>query len=639
MRNIPDTRRHVNEQCYIPAASIWLTGSLVAGMMIHIKHTLMEKRMQKYRAIIYIVVIAGITFGSAITANDIFTTYYEASGYLETPHYARTVSFCKQLDSASQYVKYIEFGITPQGRKLPLLILDKSGSFERPVDGRLVLYITACIHPGESDGKDAGLMLIRDFVRDDKFSRLLDSIVVLFIPIFNVDGHERFGPYNRINQNGPAEMGFRTTAQGYNLNRDFLKADTPEMRAWLRVFNEWLPDFIVDCHVTDGADYQYVITYGIETHENMAEPVRSWITDRFLPTIDKRMELNGFPIVPYVITRDYEHITHGLLGLIWSPRYSTGYGAVQNRPALLVETHMLKDYRTRVTGTYTILAELLELLTEQKNVLSAAVAAADSAVAVSLPGSHYILNYKRTTDTTDIIEFKGYDVTTQPSDISGSEWVIWGTEPTVYNVPYLNTFRHADSALIPWAYIVPPEWTDEIGLLEAHGVEIKYLAETQMIEIGSYRFHDIEWAKEPWEGRHRLNFSMEESRETREFPVGSAVVITNQRTNQIVAHLLEPKAPDSFIRWGFFNTIYSQKEYFESYVMERIAREMLDESPELRIEFDSLLAADTVFASSPRQRLTFFYERSPYWDQTVKLYPVGRIMQPCRIALSSEHPF
>lgn len=600
---------------------------------------LTEERMSKYIIVVCIAIITVISLGSVANAGDILTTYYETSGYLETPRYAETVSFCKQLDSTSQYVKYTDFGISPQGRKLPLLIIDKSGSFERPVDGRLVLNITACIHSGESDGKDAGLMLIRDFVRDDKFSRLLDSVVILFVPIFNVDGHERFGQFNRINQDGPAEMGFRATAAGYNLNRDFLKADTPEMRAWLQLFNEWLPDFIVDCHVTNGADYQYTVTYGIETHENMAEPVRSWIADRFLPAIDDRMESNGFPIVPYVITRDYEHITKGLIGLIWSPRYSTGYGAVQSRPTMLVETHMLKDYKTRVDGTYTILAEILELLADQKSVLGAAVSSADSAIAVSLPGSYYVLNYKRTTDTTDIIQFKGHDVTTQPSNISGSEWVLWGTEPTTYDVPFLNAYRPADSALIPWAYIVPPEWTDEIGVLETHGVEIKYLTKAQTLEVGSYRFSDIEWGEEPWEGRHRLEFSMKESRETREFPVGSAVIITNQRTNQLIAHLFEPKAPDSFIRWGFFNTIYSQKEYFESYVMERIAREMIEESPEFLIEFDSIIAADTAFASSPRQRLAFFYERSPYWDQTVKLYPVGKIMLPCQIELEDEQLF
>ncbi|MCK4657398.1 MAG: peptidase M14, partial [candidate division Zixibacteria bacterium] len=203
--------------------------------------------------------------------NDL-TTYYEKSNFLETPRYDETVAFCKLLEAESPFVKYTSFGITPQGRELPLLIVDKSESFAPPTDDRIVLLVIACIHPGESDGKDAGLVLIRDLIRDDSLTKQFDDVVLLFIPIFNVDGHERFGPYNRINQNGPLEMGFRVTAQGYNLNRDFLKADSPEMRAWLKLFREWLPDFFIDCHVTDGADYQYTITYGLETHENMPEP-------------------------------------------------------------------------------------------------------------------------------------------------------------------------------------------------------------------------------------------------------------------------------------------------------------------------------------------------------------------------------
>ncbi len=564
--------------------------------------------------------------------NDL-TTYYEKSNFLETPRYDETVAFCKLLEAESPFVKYTSFGITPQGRELPLLIVDKSESFAPPTDDRIVLLVIACIHPGESDGKDAGLVLIRDLIRDDSLTKQFDDVVLLFIPIFNVDGHERFGPYNRINQNGPLEMGFRVTAQGYNLNRDFLKADSPEMRAWLKLFREWLPDFFIDCHVTDGADYQYTITYGLETHENMPEPIRSWTNDRFLPKLNSTMEQSGFPIVPYVVTRDYLHISNGIIGLLWAPRYSTGYGAVQNRPALLVETHMLKDFRTRVEGTRILLHEIITILSDQRAELKDAAMVADARVSEMIPGSYYYTNYKRAKDTTSFIDFLGVDVTTEPSDISGDEWVIWGDTPVTYRVPYLDTYAPVDSALIPYAYIIPVEWTEETDLLKAHGVDIEYLDCAQTLPVDSYRFDDIEWADKPWESRHRLEFSMTDVSTMRELPDNSAVVLMNQRSNQVIVHLLEPKAPDSFIRWGFFNRIYSRKEYFEDYVMEKMARQMIEETPDLRIEFDSLLQADSAFAASPQQRLEFFYERTQYADSTVGVYPVGKLMSPADIKL------
>jgi len=491
-------------------------------------------------------------------------THYEQSGFTETPRHAEMVEYCHKLAEVSEFVQYSSFGTTPQGRELPLLIVDKSRKFEPTDDDRVKLMVIACIHPGESDGKDAGLMLIRDFVRDGSLNDDFDDVVLLFIPIFNVDGHEKYGPYNRINQNGPIEMGYRVTAQGYNLNRDFLKADAPEMRAWLKLFNKWLPDMFVDIHVTDGADYQYVVTYGIETHENMIEPVRGWINDAFLPHINNRMASHGFPLIPYVITRDYEHITNGLIGLIWSPRFSTGYGTLQNRPSLLVETHMLKDYRTRVDATKKLLEELITYLADSGTELREAVTTADRSAAEDLYESYYIIDYSRTQDTTEMLDFKGVDVSVQESDISGGDWIIWGNEPQDYRVPYSNDYTPNDSVVIPYAYIIPPEWMEEIELIEDHGVKIKRLDGKQTLRVEAYKFDNVKWYDAPFEGHPMIEeFEYEMISMNRTYPDNSAVIIMNQRANQVAIHLLEPRTRDSFIHWGFFNTIFGQKEYFE----------------------------------------------------------------------------
>lgn len=581
------------------------------------------------RSFIFTIVISAYAVSSLSFANDNLQTTYEASNYLRTPRYTEAVEFCKRLDSASHFVKYVSFGLSPQGRELPLLIVDRSQTFVPPHNDRLVLLVLACIHAGESDGKDAGFLIIRDFIKDGVLSKEFEDIVLLFVPIFNVDGHERFGPYNRINQNGPVEMGFRTTAQGLNLNRDFLKADAPEMRAWLSLFNEWLPDMMVDCHVTDGADYQYVVSYGIETHDNMVEPLRSWTNRLLLPKLDSAMAKRDFPIVPYVMTRHYENISKGMYGFIWTPRYSTGYGVIQNRPALLIETHMLKDYRSRVDGTRVTIEELIKLLSAERHELKEAVRTADAYVADSLMGRYIRLNYKRSPDTTRYIDFKGYDVSVVPSELSGDDWVQWVDTPTDYKVPYLDTYYAVDSAIVPCAYLVPPEWTDELEVLEAHGIQMERLNKAESFTVQSYRFFNLRWDPERYEGRSTLEFEMKPVMFTKTFPVGTVVIRMNHRSNQVAAHLLEPKAPDSFIRWGFFSTIYEQKEYFEQYVMESIARSMLRDQPELKTEFQDWLEADSSRVSDPYERLNFFYQRSPYADSTLDLYPVGKLLSPC----------
>jgi len=245
-----------------------------------------------------------------------FQTYYEQSQYLSTPGYNETIDFCEKLDQSSPVLKYTTFGKSPQGRDLPLLIADRNGNFTPEAvrkSGNAVVLIEACIHAGESDGKDAGLMLLRDLAIYKINGQLLDHVTILFIPIFNTDGHERFGPYNRINQNGPKEMGWRTTAQNLNLNRDFLKADAPEMKAWLQLFNTWLPEFFIDCHVTDGADFQYTMTYALETKGCMEANLSEWTENVCEKFLVNEMKKSGFPVSPYVQFRNWHDPRSGLV--------------------------------------------------------------------------------------------------------------------------------------------------------------------------------------------------------------------------------------------------------------------------------------------------------------------------------------
>ncbi|MEO8434637.1 MAG: M14 family metallopeptidase [Pyrinomonadaceae bacterium] len=567
---------------------------------------------------------------SSLVAGE-WLTFSERTDYRETPRYNETIAFARKLDAASPLIRFTSFGKSGEGRELPLLIAAKGGTFTLSSArnaGKAIILVQACIHAGESDGKDAGLALFRDIGITKTREALLDHAVILFIPIYNTDGHERFGPYNRINQNGPREMGWRTTSTRLNLNRDYMKADAPETRSWLRLWNEWNPDLFVDCHVTDGADFRYNVTYQYEHHQGVPASILEWERE----AIDRRAvasaEKEGNLLSLYLEFRDNRDLTRGVSDFSGTPRFSTAYAAIRNRPGLLIETHMLKDYRSRVRGTYDFLVGLLQEVNRDPGSLrDAARAADDQTIAeASISGSRplYPLNFELT-DQSRPYPLKGVKYTTEMSDVSGALRVIYGTEPVDITVPLYDQFRVTASVAPPLYYIVPVQWTPVVDVLKAHGLKLQLLARASTLEIETYRFSEVKFASASFEGRILASFKTEPVRERRTFPAGSIVVPMAQPAARVAVHLLEPGGPDSLVAWGFFNAIFEQKEFGESYVLEKIAREMMAKDPRLRKEFEQRLASDAKFAASPRQRLEFFYTRSPYRDSQLNLYPVGRL--------------
>jgi hypothetical protein len=576
-----------------------------------------------------IAVIFSLGMVTGVAQNPEWKTYYEKSGCLETPRYDETIAYCKKLAGASPWIEYTTFGVSPQGRELPLLIADNNGNFEPQAvraSGHVVLLVQACIHAGECDGKDAGLMFLRDIAIYKTLPGLLDNVTILFIPIFNVDGHERFSPYNRINQNGPKEMGWRTTAQNLNLNRDYLKADAPEMKAWLALYQKWLPDFFVDIHVTDGADYQYVVTYDMETSGNMDATLTQWVETYFIPLFQKRLDKTGYPAFPYISFKKWYDPRSGLINNTGSPRFSQGYAAVQNRIGLLIENHMLKDYRTRVTGTYVALKTICEILnTQYKDIRKMNLAADEMAASPGFRQKPFPLDFK-TTDDSVMVDFKGMEYDVVKSDLTGGDWFRYSNIPKVFKLPYFNIHEPSVTVNLPEGYIIPAEWTSMIEKLALHGINYQTLAAPVKMRVQTYEFSDPKWSSSSYEGRLTIKFKIDTIEEDQEFPAGSVVIDMNQRTSRVIAHILEPSGPDSYVYWGFFNAIFEQKEYTESYVMEAMAHKMVEENPALKAEFEQKKATDPEFAKSQWAMLNWFYSKTPYWDQKLDVYPVGRIM-------------
>ncbi|MDI6766746.1 MAG: M14 family metallopeptidase [Bacteroidota bacterium] len=563
---------------------------------------------------------------------DEWLTYYEQSGFKETPRYAETMEFYRRLENASPWIRVINFGKSSEGRDLVLVVASKDKAFtpnKAKKTEKAILLVQNGIHAGEIDGKDACLMLLRDIAITKTKSNLLDHVILLVIPIYNVDGHERFGPYNRINQNGPEEMGWRVTGQNLNLNRDYMKADAPETQAWLKMFNEWLPDFFIDAHVTNGADYQHIVTFGIERYMNIAEPVRSWVNDKYVPMI-LSLKTNGVPLAPYVSLRDRLDPLKGLQSGVAPPRLSTPYVALHNRPALLIETHMMKDYKSRVEGTYQTIIATLELMNKEYKSLRRATDEADeqtiNGVDKPLPIRFQTVDVPNRT-----FHYLGFTQTNEPSDISGDTWIKYTKEPFEADIPHYDSVVVSKTIEPPVAYIIPSQWQEVINRLKLHGVKVDRLKNQIELEVEMYRFSNVKWQQNPYEGRHPVTYNVEKLNEKRTFPAGTAVVRLNQRAARVAIYALEPEAPDAFIAWGFFDAVFEQKEYTEDYVMEPMAREMLTKDSTLKKEFESKLQADTTFAKSPFARLNFFYQRSPWWDKNVNLYPVARLMNDVKI--------
>ncbi len=555
-------------------------------------------------------------------------TDYERSGRVRTPRYDETMAYARRLQEASPWIRVESFGRSPEGRDLPLIIVSKDRAFTPRAaakTGKTIVLVQNGIHAGEIDGKDACLMLLRDMAITKTKASLLDNVILLVIPIYNVDGHERFARYNRINQDGPEEMGWRVTGQNLNLNRDYMKADAPETQAWLRLFNAWMPDFFIDAHVTDGADFQHVATYGIETHENVAAPVRRWVRDRYLPGVMPGQTHDGVMVAPYIFLKDDKDPLQGLMGGTASPRFSTIYTTLHNRPGLLIETHMLKPYRSRVEATERLIEGTLRFFQKDAGALRAAVRQADDETAAGL-GDSLAVRYDLVMTPNETVHFQGFRQENRKSDLTGKDWIVYTKEKFEADVPRYDSVRASLSVAVPAAYLIPAQWQTVIERLKDHGVVLERLTAPLETEVEMTRFSHPSWQSAPFEGRHPVSYTTSQIRERRTFPKGTVVARVHQKAARVLVHLLEPQAPDAFAAWGFFDAVFEQKEYAEDYVMEPMARDMLAKDGALRSEFAAKVAADSAFAKDGAAKLQFFYERSPYWDHNVLLYPVARIL-------------
>lgn len=583
--------------------------------------------------VLALLLLAAAAVAPTAAATDQWLTPAESADFRTTPSYADTLAYLQRLQQAAPGMIHLQtYGTTPEGRPMTAVIGSADGSFD-PVTaraaGKPVVLLQAGIHPGEIEGKDAGLMLLRDIAVTHKYPHLLDHLVLVYIPVFSVDGHENSTPYNRINQNGPERMGFRGQSQYLNLNRDYLKADAPEMLAWLTLWNTWLPDFLIDVHTTDGADYQYDLTWYTEDPHKLDPAINAWqhdaLIDYALPAYEKRGHLASV----YLEFKNGRNPREGLLNFGSGPRFSTGYAALQNRPALLLETHMLKSYAVRVRAVYDLVELMLAQINQHPAALLAATAQADADVIARAknPRAQLPLTFKADPQAT-AFELKGYAYTLTHSDISNSDWIQYDPRaPTTYAIQNWNGLLPDLTVTPPAGYAIPAQWTSIIDKLRAHGIHYVRLDHALTVHAAGYQLDNPVWASRPFESHLMLrDFTLRATRRDVTLPIGSVIVPLNQRSANVAINLLEPQAPDSLLHWGYLNAIFEAKEYGEPRVQEKLAREMLAKDPALKAEFAKKLRDEPTFANDPDARLAFFFERSPWYAvQHVGAYPVLKL--------------
>ncbi len=575
---------------------------------------------------------------AAFAAPPDLRTHAEKTDFIETGRYEEVERLSRDFVAAyPKNVRAVTFGTTPEGRPMLALVASADGVLDAKTareKKRPVFLFQGGIHAGEIDGKDAGFLALRHWLDGTVPNPPLGRVTVVFVPVFNIDGHERFGPNNRPNQRGPAAMGWRTTGQNLNLNRDYTKAEAPEMQAMLRLLGEWDPIAYADLHVTDGSKFRHDIAVMIEPTRVGPEALRA-AGARLSEQLMADLTAAGSQPLPYYPEFDVaEYPPSGFSAGISSPRFSQGYWGRRNRLGILVETHSWHTYRERTMATYHFLLATAARAAQDGAAWLQAAAQADAAAAGgALAGRPLALEWKVTKEER-MVEFLGYEYARVPSEISGRLWTRYDeSKPQVWRIPLrdkLETKLEIPAPAGGWIiHAAHAKWVAE--KLDLHGITYRPAQFTRnpgRLEV--FRASEVIFGAQPVESRPPPTVTGEWKPEEREIPAGSIFVPVKQARAELAMHLLEPRAPDSLVAWGFLNAVFEQKEGMDAYVAEEAAREMLQHDPRLRAEFEAKLAADPAFAASPGQRLNFFYERHPSHDERLSLVPIFRVPAPPR---------
>lgn len=552
-----------------------------------------------------------------------FTTVFEKSEGKKTATYQEIVRFYSDLDNAFTSISMKEIGTTDSGKPLHLVTYnpDKEFDFEIIHENKQVLLINNGIHPGEPDGIDATMMLMRDLAQDSL--PIPENTVIAAIAIYNVGGALNRNSSSRVNQNGPLEYGFRGNARNFDLNRDFTKADTKNTRTFYEIFHLTHPDVFVGTHVSNGADYQYTLTHLFTQHNKLGGPLGNYLHKSFMPQLEASLSEKNWGVTPYVNVFNRKPDS-GFAQFMDSPRYSSGYTTLWNTLGMMVETHMLKPYKQRVWATYDFLLSVVELM-EKEGVKIERLRKENAKVFQEM--KMYPLNYVVDSSKVSSLNFKGYEAETVKSKVTGFPRLKYNRKkPFTKKIDYYDQYRPSDSIIVPEAYIVPQAWWKVIDRLKWNHIEMEPLKKDTLLKVEVYRIEDFKTSKRAYEG-HYPHYDTKVSVSTKkiQFRKGDFIVKTDQPGMRYLIETLEPIAKDSFFNWNFFDSVLQQKEHFSPYVFEDLAHKFLLEHPEIKQEFEKKKSTDSDFARNWYAQLNWIYQQSPHYEKEHLRYPIFRL--------------
>ena len=557
-----------------------------------------------------------ILFSSNLLFSQDFKTPYEKGNGNQTVTYEEMLKFYEELDRNFETISIENFGKDDNGEPIKVVVFNNTKSKKNPV-----ILINNGIHPGEPDGIDATMMLMRDLATGKIKT---NNLRIAAIQCYNISGMLRRGSFSRANQNGPEEYGFRGNARNYDLNRDFIKNDTENAKTFQQIFQNFKPIYFIDNHVSNGADYQYLFTYISTNKERLGKKLGDYFNQKMQPQILREIEKKGILSTPYVNIHG-DSPDDGFPAFMDSPRYATGYTTLFNTLGTVAETHMLKPYKDRVRATYEYM--LSSINDVEKNVAEIQKLMSESFTELQ-PGKKYPIQWKIDSTKFQLIDFKGFEAGKKTSEVSGKPRLFYDrTKPFTRKVKFFNEYKPTKEITIPSYYVIPKSENKVIEFLTRNNIKIQPISKDSLMNVEVYKVADFKTVKNPYEG-HYLHYDTKVNKENKnvKFRKGDYLVSTKQEGVKYLLETLEPEATDSFFNWNFFDAILGQKEYFSEYVFEDTAAELLKKNPQLKSEFEKKKAADKKFAEDGNAQLDWVYKNSEYYEGSVGLYPIYRIL-------------
>lgn len=563
--------------------------------------------------------------------------YFSSNGN-QTPEYKEVIGFYKSLEKNNPALKIEYTYFDSDVNEKILLVKLVKGSTE----GKINILINNGIHPGEPEGIDASMILTKNIIDVESgksiltqkyfkqkynevavLNSLLDVANIYIIPIYNVDGSLRRNSTMRANQNGPEEYGFRANAKNLDLNRDFIKMDSRNAFAFVKIFQEVKPHLFIDTHTSNGADYQHVVTYIATQKNKLQKTISDYQYNSFILQLNKSLKKYKFDAVPYVNAWS-EIPDSGWAAFYESPRFATGYSTLFNTIGFTLETHMLKNYQQRVEGSYAFLLTCLDIAKRDAEKIKATKIQADKEV---LAQTEFPLNWKLDSSKVNYIEFKGYESGRKLSKVSDLPRLYYDrNKPFTKKVKHYEDYKATTSVTKPIAYIIPFAWNGVIDRLQMNNVNLTRVSRDTVLSLNVYYIDDYKTVGKPYEG-HYLHSNVKLHSEIQNVKVnaGDFILYTNQQNVRFVMETLEPQAIDSYFNWNFFDATLGQKEYFSDYVFEDTAAELLRNNPELKSKLEKRKSEDPAFAKSADAQLDFVYRNSSYFENSYLRYPIYRL--------------